>query len=683
MKQKTRKDDVVENYHGVEVADPYRWLEDLESAETKEWVAEQNKQTGDYLASFSGRHQMKKKLTELMDYPKYSLPTKEGDYYYFHYNEGLQNQPIFYRSKGLAVTDKEVVLDPNTMSDKGTAALTNLKFSQDGAKLAYGVSVDGSDWQTIRVRDLVSGEDYPEELKWCKFSGIAWTEDGQGFFYDRYPEQDSEAQTDSNDHNKVYYHRLGTPQMDDELIFEMPERKELSFSPIVSDDHRYLILTVNNGTEPKTGIYYRKLDSDAPFTTLIKEREDLYQFLGNEGETFYFYTNYEAPKGRVVAVDLASPEKRNWREVVPEQEDAVSFVDIIHHSLVVVTMHNAYERLAIYDLDGKLLNQLPLPEFISMTDVSGKKKGTEMFLGYTSYLYPSRIKRYDFENEQLESIFEEDSVVDDAEEFETKQVFYKSKDGTTVPMFITHKKGIELNGDNPVLLYGYGGYNISITPGYSPSRKMWLEAGGVYVEANLRGGGEFGEKWHLDGILEKKQNVFDDFISAAEWLIDNKYTRPERLAIMGGSNGGLLVGACITQRPELFGAALCLVPVTDMLRFHKFTVGRFWTTEFGNAEENEDHFRFMYEYSPLHNVRKGGKYPPTLVTTADTDDRVVPLHAYKFAAELQEKHAGDAPILLRVEENAGHGLGKPTAKIIDEQVDIYSFIFKQFGMSME
>lgn len=680
MTKVTRKDDVVENYHGVEVADPYRWLEDPESSDTKEWIQEQNKQTGDYLKGFSGREQIKKKLTKLMNYPKYSLPTKEGDYYYFHYNEGLQNQPVFYRSKGLDATEKEVVLDPNTMNDKGTAALTNLSFSQDGSKLAYGVSVDGSDWQTIKVKDLNTNEDYPDVLKWCKFSGIAWTKDEKGFFYNRYPEQKSESEQTSNFHNKVYYHRLGTAQEEDQLIFEMPEQKEFSFSPTISDDDHYLILNVNNGTEPKTGILYRELDSNEPFKTLIKEREDNYAFIGNEGKTFYFYTNYDAPKGRIISIDLASPEKENWHEIIPEQDDAVSFVDIIHESLVVATMHNAYERLAVYDLDGKLLKKLPLPDFISITNISGKKKGKEMFLDYTSYLYPNRIKRYNFENEQIEPVFEIERVADDASDFETKQVFYKSKDGTSVPMFVTHKKGIELTGDHPVLLYGYGGYNISMTPGYSPSRKMWLDAGGIYVEANLRGGGEFGEEWHLDGILEKKQNVFDDFIAAAEWLIDNKYTNTERIAIMGGSNGGLLVGASITQRPDLFGAALCLVPVTDMLRFHKFTVGRFWTTEFGNAEENKDHFHFMYKYSPLHNVKEGIEYPPTIVTTADTDDRVVPLHAYKFAAELQEKQTGDNPILLRVEENAGHGLGKPTSKIIDEQADIYSFVFKQFGM---
>lgn len=677
----TRKEKATDQFHGTTVSDPYRWLENPNSEETKQWVKQQNQHTKDYLAKYNEKSTIKKRLTELTDYPKYSLPTKEGDYYYFHYNDGLQNQPIFYRSKKLDGSEKEVVLNPNTMSDKGTAALTNLKFSQDGSKLAYGVSVDGSDWQTIQIKDLSTQKDYPEVIQWCKFSTIAWTDDEEGFYYDRYPAQLSASQTDSNFYNKVYYHRLGTSQMDDELVFEMPEEKELSFSPILSDDNRYLVLIVNNGTEPKAGIYYRELFSDAPFETLIKEGEDDYLFLGNEENTFYVYTNYNAPRGRVLSIDIFNPDKSQWKELIPEQEDTISFIDLIHHSFVVVTMHNAYEQLTIYDLSGTFVKKLNLPDYITITDIKGKKKGKSMFLSYTSFLYPTKTKHYDFENDQLETIFKNQNQPEVHSEYETKQVFYTSKDGTRVPMFITHKKGIELNNNHPVLLYGYGGYNVSRTPAYSPAHAFWLESGGIYVEANLRGGGEFGEKWHLDGILDKKQNVFDDFIAAAEWLIDNNYTKPERLAIMGGSNGGLLVGACITQRPDLFGAALCLVPVTDMLRFHKFTVGRFWTNEFGNAEKYPEHFKFMYKYSPLHNVKEGVAYPPTLVTTADTDDRVVPLHAYKFAATLQEKQTGENPILLRVEENAGHGLGKPTSKVIDEQTDLFTFLFQQLDVN--
>lgn len=553
------------------VADPYRWLEDPDSVETKEWVREQNERTRDFLAGDARRQKIKDNLTRLINYPRYSVPMKEGDYYYFHYNDGLQNQPVFYRSKQLDGSEKEVVLDPNQMNEAGTAALTNLKFSQDGSKLAYGVSFDGSDWQEIKMKDLKTGEDYPEVLQWCKFTGIAWTKDERGFYYSRYPAQDSESSQESNFHNKIYYHKVGTPQDEDKLIYEKPEEKELSFTPTISDDNRYLILTVNNGTEPKTGIYYRDLESDdSSFTTLVKEREDDYAILGNEGPLFYFYTNRNAPKGRIIAIDIQHPEKENWQEIIPEQGDTISFVDIFDHSLVVTTMHHAYEKLAIYSLDGELRKQVPLPDFISIIDIAGKKTDSEMFLNYTSFLDPSRINRYDFEADKLEMIFEEGLATGEASEFETKQIFYTSKDGTKVPMFITHKKGIELTGDHPVLLFGYGGYNISLTPSYSPITKMWLEAGGIYAMPNLRGGGEFGEKWHLDGILDKKQNVFDDFIAAAEWLIDHNYTNPSRLAIMGGSNGGLLVGASITQRPELFGAALCLVPVTDMLRFHKF-----------------------------------------------------------------------------------------------------------------
>src|SRR5690625_731530 len=482
MTIKTKKVDVVDHYHGTKVADPYRWLEDPNSEETKAWVKAQNKQTQDYLGTFDGRDQIKRRMTELMDYPKYSVPTKEGDYYYFHYNDGLQNQPVFYRSKGLAVTDKEVVLDPNTMSDKGTAALTNIKFSQDGSKLAYGVSVDGSDWQTIRIRDLVSGEDYPEELRWCKFSGIAWPRDWSSDVCSSDLEQSSEAETGSNFHNKVYYHRLGTPQLEDELVFELPEKKELSFTPVMSNDNRYVLLLVNNGTEPKTGIYYRELKSDRPFTTLIKEREDYYDFLGNDGERFYLYTNYEAPRGRVVAIDLGSPMKKDWQEIVPEQDDTMLRILMVHHQLIVGTLHNASERLAIYDLDGKKVQSLSLPGLISLTDVTGKKESDEMLLGYTSYLSPNRLLRYDFKTGELEPIFEDVNVPNVGDDFETEQIFFKSKDGTQVPMFITHKKDIKLDGNNPVMLYGYGGYNISMTPGYSPAHQLWLEAGGVYAE---------------------------------------------------------------------------------------------------------------------------------------------------------------------------------------------------------
>lgn len=681
MKLRTKKETVIDDFHGVKVADPYRWLEDPDSVETKDWTDEQNERTNQYLGNYHGRGIIKDNITKMMNYPKYSLPAKEGDYYYFHKNNGLQNQAVFYRAKSLDNNELETVIDPNTLSENGTAAITNITFNQNSTMLAYAISYNGSDWQDIKIRNLETGEDYPETLKWCKFSNIAWSKDHSGFFYNRYPNANAVLPGDESNYNKVYWHRIGSPQELDELIYEDLDQKELSFVPEISDDNRYLVLKVYNGTEPKSRIYYRSLESSDPFIPLIDDGENYYSFLGNEEDRFYVYTNHDAPKGRIISVDLNHPEKEKWQEIIPENDDTISVIKIINNKFVIASMHHAHDQLKIYDNKGSLQKELPLPKFITIIGLEGKKDDSEMFISYTSYLYPSKIMQYKFEDDQLNTVLGSNSRVEPTP-FETKQIFYTSKDGTKIPMFITCKKGLELTGDNPVLLYGYGGYNISLTPVFSPAQMMWMEAGGVYAVANLRGGGEFGEAWHLDGILGKKQNVFDDFISAAEWLIENKYTSPKKLAIMGGSNGGLLVGTCINQRPDLFGAALCLVPVTDMLRFHRFTVGRFWTTEFGNAEENPDHFQFMYKYSPLHNVKPGVKYPATLITTADTDDRVVPLHAKKFAATLQEAQNGDNPILLRVEKNAGHGLGKPTSKIIEEQTDLYSFLFKELDLSL-
>lgn len=682
MRAQTKKEVIIENYHDINVSDSYRWLEDIHSDKTKKWVKEQNKNTEEYLATYFGQDQVKSRLTELTDYPKYSIPTKIGDYYYFYYNKGLQNQAIYYRSKSVDGKNKEIVLDPNTFSSEGTAAISDIRFSPSGSILAYGMSFNGSDWQTVKIKNLDSMEDYPDELKWTKFNEIAWTEDEQGFYYDCYPEEASETETDSNFHNKTYYHYLKTTQQEDELIYEMPERKKLAFKPTISDDYRYLILTVTDGTEPKSGIYYKDLSREDQFQTLIKERQDDYRFLGNEAELFYFYTNYNAPKGRVIAIDLANPDKENWIEILAEKESTISEVNIINNSLVVVTMENAQDQLTIYNFNGKKTKSLSLPNCITITGISGKKTGSELFASYSSYLSTEQIIHYDLEEDNLAFIFKTKNNLPSMEDFETKQIFYKSKDGTDISMFITHKKDIKLTGDHPVLLFGYGGYNISLKPKYSPSHQLWLEAGGIYAEANLRGGGEYGEAWHQDGILSKKQNVFDDFISAAEWLIRHNYTNSNLLAIMGRSNGGLLVGACINQRPDLFGAGISMVPVTDSLRYHKFTVGGFWTSEFGNAEENKEDFQWLYRYSPLHNVKENAIYPPLLITTGDHDDRVSPLHAYKFTAELQEKQQDHNPILLRVDTNAGHGGGKSITKIINEEADILSFIFKQFKMQI-
>lgn len=680
MIKTVRKDNVVENFFGVNVVDSYRWLEDESLPETTRWTDQQNEITQSYLKETPQRQDIKEALMGLFNYKKYSLPQKEGEYYYFLKNNGLQDQPVLYRSKTVRDEELEVVLDPNTLSEQGTAALTNLSFNQDGSLLAYAISYNGSDWQDIKIKNLKTGDEYAEVLKWGKFTNIAWHKDSKGFYYNRYPNPGSPSSEEQSYYNQVYWHTIGTAQEEDELIYKDTTRKELSFSPRISGDDCYLLLTVNNGTEPKNEVYYRRLTSRQPFMPLIEKINAYFYFLGNDKGTFYFQTNYKAPKGRVVAVDLENPEEENWAEVLSEQENPISFIKIIHDKFIVNSMKDAHDELKIYDLKGNLQKEVSLPNFISIYGMSGKKSDDKMFISCTSFLTPLKIMQYDFIKGTLTPIFEPNELTLDA--FETTQVFYPSKDGTKIPMFLTHKKGLDLSGEHPVLLYGYGGYNISMTPSFSPSQSMWIQSGGIYAVANIRGGGEYGEAWHRAAILEKKQNSFDDFIAAAEWLIQEKYTNSKKIAIMGGSNGGLLVGACMTQRPELFGAALCLVPVTDMLRFHHFTVGRFWTTEFGNAELNEEHFKFMYKYSPLHNVKKGVAYPPTLISTADTDDRVVPLHAKKFAATLQEGQTGDNPILLRVEKNAGHGLGKPTSKIIEHDTDLYSFLFRELDVSL-
>ncbi|MCM3711246.1 prolyl oligopeptidase family serine peptidase [Sporosarcina luteola] len=677
----TRKEDVVENFHGTDIRDPYRWLENPEDPEVQQWVDEQNKRTQDFLATFPDREKVKNKLTETWNYVKYTVPQKEGDYFYLHKNDGLQNQSVFYRTKDLNSKDLEVVLDPNTMNDEGTAAITNLSFSKDGKRLAYGISLNGSDWQEIKIKNLETGKDESDLIRFCKFSSIAWNEEGTGFFYNRFPDPATVSAEEQSYYNKVYWHEAGTGQDDDVLIYEDPDNKEFSFNPMLSDDYRYLILNVWKGTENKSRIYYKDLEKDEEFVYLFDKGDGEYSFIGNEGRTFYFLTNVDAPYEKIISVDLDNPSKENWIDVIPETTDVLSFGKIINGRIVVGYLHNAHYELKVFDLEGKRGVDVKLPGFISLTGLAGKKEEPWMFIGYTSYLSPNAIASYSFEDGELTSIFQEENKFK-SEGFETTQVFYPSKDGTMIPMFLTHKKGLVLNGENPVVLYGYGGFNVSLTPSFSPALRMCIEEGGVYAVANLRGGGEFGEEWYKSGTLERKQNVFDDFISAAEWLISKGYTKKEKLAIMGGSNGGLLVGASITQRPDLFGAAICQVPVIDMLRYHKFTVGRYWVTDYGNAELNAEDFATMIKYSPLHNVKEGVEYPPTLITTADTDDRVVPAHAMKFAATLQAAYSGENPILLRVEKNAGHGLGKPTVKIIEEQTDVYSFLFKTLGVTI-
>ncbi|MFY9527156.1 MAG: prolyl oligopeptidase family serine peptidase [Limnochordia bacterium] len=673
---RTRKVDVVENYHGTMVADPYRWLENAEDPEVLDWVRSQGEITEEFLSGIEARPSIKQRLTELWDYPRSSLPFKVGSWYYFQKNSGLQNQPVLFRQESVAADPKEII-DPNAWSEDGTIALSGYSPEEKGRYLAYTVSAHGSDRQEIRILDLEKGEHLPEVIKYCRFTNMAWRGE-EGFFYTRYPKPGTVAPEDENNFNQVFWHQLGTEQEQDVLIYERPDAKELSFYPRLTQDEKYLVLHVYLGTDSRNGFYYKPIDSDGPFIELLQHAEASYNFLGSDGTTFYFFTDLNAPRGRLISIDIARPERENWVEILPEQEDVISDARLINNHFVVSFMHNAHSRVRLYDLNGKLVKELPLPTLGTVTGIAGRQSHTEFFLGFTSFLYPTVSLRYDFATGELE-FFAEQKYNFDPDQFQVNQVFYPSKDGTMVSMYLVHKKGLELNGDNPTLLYGYGGFNISITPSFAPSRIWWLEQGGVYVEVNLRGGSEYGEEWHQAGMLANKQNVFDDFIAAAEWLIANKYTRTEKLAIEGRSNGGLLVSACMVQRPDLFGAVICGVPVTDMLRYHKWTVGRYWIPEYGNAEENPEHFAFLYRYSPLHNV-KPASYPATLVVTAEGDDRVVPGHAFKFTAALQEGQQGSAPILLRVDRKSGHGHGKPTAKIIDEHADVYSFLSRQFAM---
>ncbi len=675
---KTKKVEQVDEYHGVKVADPYRWLEDDNSADTKAWVEAQNKVTFDYLKTIPQREQLKKRLTELWDYEKYSAPFKEGGKYFYYKNDGLQNQSVLYVTDSPANPGR-VLLDPNKLSADGTVALSGVSISDDGKTMAYGVSVSGSDWQEWRFRDVESGKDLPDVLKDIKFGGASWSKDNSGVFYSRFPAVDEKAKlTALNYDQKIYYHKLGTPQTEDYVVYERPDDKEMSVGGGVTEDGNWLIIYVSKGTSPKNMIYFKNLSMEkAPVMPLVDKFEADYTFVGNVGSTFYFRTDKDAPRARIVKVDALSKDKK-WTEVVPEAEETLQGVDFVNDQFVLSYLKDAYTNVRIYDRDGKFVRDVKLPGIGTASGFNGKRTDTEVFYTFTSFTTPPTIYKYDLKTGKSE-VFRKSDVKFNPDDFTVKQVKYKSKDGTLVPMFIVHKKGLKLDGNNPTLLYGYGGFNVSLTPGFSVARLPWLEKGGVYAMANLRGGGEYGERWHEAGTKLKKQNVFDDFIAAAEYLIAEKYTQPSKLAVQGGSNGGLLVGAVINQRPELFGAALPAVGVMDMLRFERFSAGRYWTSDYGSTK-NEDEFKALYAYSPIHNIKPGTKFPAVLITTADHDDRVVPAHSFKYAATIQEAHAGNTPVLIRIETKAGHGAGKPTAKIIEEQADIYGFLMKSLGM---
>ena len=677
------KSAVVDDYHGTPVPDPYRWLEDPDAPDSRAWIEAENRITESYLAQIPQRDAIRRRLTQLWNYPKYGAPFHKVGRYFFFKNDGLQNQSVLYKQASL-VADAEVLLDPNVLSSDGTVALSTLALSEDGRLLAYGTSASGSDWEEFHVRDIATARDRADHLRWIKFSGASWTHDGRGFFYSRYPEAADKALTSVNRFQKVYYHRLGTAQAQDVLVYERSDQPDWGFGAAVTDDGRYVVMNVWLGTDRRNRVHYLDLRSatrprvTGAVTRLLDDFDAGYGFIGNDGPVFYFLTDLDAPKKRVIAIDTRQPERARWREIIPQGEDVLEGVQIIHDVFVAHYMHDAHSRLRLFALDGRFLKDVALPTLGAVASISGERKDDAMFYAFTSFLYPTTIFRYDF-TEGTSSVFKAPAIDFDPSGYETKQVFYTSKDGTRVPMFITHKQGIKLDGSNPTYLYGYGGFDISLTPSFSVSVLAWLELGGVYAMPNLRGGGEYGEEWHQAGMHEKKQNVFDDFLAAAEYLIAQGYTTPAKLAVGGGSNGGLLVGAAITQRPELFGAALPAVGVMDMLRFHKFTIGWAWVTEYGSADSAAQ-FPYLYKYSPLHNLKAGARYPATLITTADHDDRVVPGHSFKFAAALQAAQAGPAPVLIEIETKAGHGAGKPTSKVIEEQADRWAFLVKNLGI---
>ncbi|MHC0064669.1 prolyl oligopeptidase family serine peptidase [Nostoc sp. UIC 10890] len=675
------KSNQVDNYHGTSVADPYRWLEDPDSEETRTWIEAQNQVTFGYLSEISAKEKIKQRLTKLWDYEKYGIPFKEGERYFYFKNDGLQNQSVLYTLKTLDDQPK-VLLDPNKLSEDGTIALAGLSISEDGKLLAYGLSSSGSDWQEWKVRDIETGEDLQDHLKWIKFSGASWTHDNQGFFYSRYDEPNEKTQLeDVNYYQKLYYHQLGKPQSEDILIYHRPDQKEWGFSGGVTEDGRYLIISIWLGTDSKNLVFFKDLTNpNSEVVELINQFQADYSFIDNDDSIFYFRTDLNAPRGRVIAINTKNPSPENWREIIPQSAETLESVGILNNQFVADYLKDAHSQIKIFDLNGAFVREVELPGLGSAGGFGGKRHDTETFYSYTSFTTPGTIYRYDMITGKS-ALFRQPQVDFNPDDYETKQVFYQSKDGTRVPMFITHKKGIKLDGNNPTYLYAYGGFNVSMTPGFSVSLLVWMEMGGVYAMPNIRGGGEYGEEWHQAGMKDKKQNVFDDFIGAAEWLIANKYTKTDKLAIAGGSNGGLLVGACITQRPDLFGAALPAVGVMDMLRFHKFTIGWAWTPEYGSAD-NPEEFPGIYAYSPLHNLKPDTAYPATLITTADHDDRVVPAHSFKFAAALQEAHAGNAPVLIRIETKAGHGAGKPTAKIIEEAADKWAFLVRALDVEV-
>jgi prolyl oligopeptidase len=669
------KSNITEIYHNTPVPDPYRWLEDPNTPQTQQWVEAQNKLTFNYLNHIPYRQQIKNRLTELWNFAKYSPPFKEGDKYYFYKNNGLQNQSILYTSDSLGGTEK-IFIDPNTLSQDGTSSLGGVSFSKDGRYAAYQVSEGGSDWRTIYVLDASTKQKLNDKIEWVKFSGVSWH--NNGFYYSRYNKpDDKQTLSGINEFHQVYYHKLGTSQAQDELIFIDRANPLYNYGAGITDDGQFLILS---GTKTTSGnsLYFKNIanGNTADFTPIVKTFDNDFDVIDNLNDKLLVLTNYKAPNQQLLLIDTHNPQPENWQTLVPEAKEVISSVQIINNQLVILLIKDASSVVRTYDLSGKLLNELKLPEIGTVSGISGKRKENWMFYSFTSFTRPATVYQYHFDTNKS-TLFNAPKLTYNPDDYQTKQIFYASKDGTKVPMFITSRKDLQLNAQNPTLLYGYGGFNISIMPTFSPDKIALLENGGIYAVANIRGGGEYGEKWHKQGTVLQKQNVFDDFAAAAEYLIANKYTSPQKLAIEGRSNGGLLVGASITQRPELFRVAFPGVGVMDMLRFHKFTIGRAWIGDYGSSDTLQ-HFPYLYKYSPVHNVRPA-KYPATLVTTADHDDRVVPAHSYKFISELQAKNQSAFPTLIRIDVKAGHGAGKPTDKVIQEKADMLAFMYYNMG----
>ncbi len=670
----------IDDYHGTPIADPYRWLENIDTRETCDWINSQNALTNSFLEQIPQREKIRARLTELWNFPRISAPFQRGGRYFQFRNTGLQNQDVLYVMDALGA-EPRVLLDPNPLSDDGTIALVGFAPSKDGKYFAFSTTTSGSDWQTWCVIDVASGKVLDDVLEWSKFSVASWLPDSSGFFYNRYdPPREGNILASANLYQKVYFHRIGTPQSADELIFQRADQPKWLFGAGVSHDGRYLVITIREGTGWRNRVYYKDLPTGGDLIALIDNFDTGYTFIANDGTLFYFHTN-RAPRGELVAMDVTAPATECWKTIIPESRDVLEEVAMVNDQFVALYLHDAHHEVKFFSRDGAPRSDLPLPTLGSLVGVTrmfsplafaGNREDTEMFYAFQSFVQPPTPYRYDFKSGKREELAAPQFAFD-ASQYETRQVFVTSKDGTSVPMFLSHRKGLRADRRNPTLLYGYGGFNIPLVPDFQVMRLVWLELGGVFAQANLRGGSEYGEEWHMAGTLERKQNVFDDFIACAEWLIASEMTSRDKLAVYGRSNGGLLVGAAMTQRPDLFGATVPAVGVMDMLRFHKFTIGWAWVSDYGSPDD-ENQFNAIRAYSPYHNIKRGTRYPPTLIITADHDDRVFPAHSFKFAAALQAAQSGDAPALIRIETKAGHGFGRPTKFLIDEATDIWSFV---------